>query len=107
MKVGEQVTFQDEPESTYTIRAMGPRFAVLTRPATKADCELFEVEWDDNKSVPIYTLLDSQDWVRGPDDWIFGVYDYSTDEGCQEALDALESGDARISRRNMVRALIA
>ncbi len=106
MKVGEQVVFQDEPGSQYTIRAMGPRFAVLTRAATKEDCELFEVEWEDANTWPIYTILDSQEWVRGPDHWIFGKYDYSIDDGCQKALSELESGECQISRRNMVKAFI-
>jgi len=106
MKVGESVTFQDEDGRPYVIRAMGPRFAVLTRPVTEHDCELFELDYEKQKGGCMYTLLDSQEWVRGPDHWVFGKYDYNTEEGCLQSLSELESGVCEISRRNMVRALI-
>lgn len=42
--VNEQITFAEEPGMPYQVKAIGPRFAILTRPATEEDARAFEVE---------------------------------------------------------------
>lgn len=36
--VDEVITFEDEPDSPYTVQAIGSRFAVLTRSRSPGQC---------------------------------------------------------------------
>lgn len=88
MRVGDKVGFSGEKQS-YTIRAMSSRFAICTRP------------FNPQRTV-IYTIVDTEKMVRGPNNLVFNVYDYATDEGCMESLRDLESGEIEVSRRRSV-----
>ena len=46
-----------------------------------------------------YFIVDLERQLRGPDNLVFTIYDYGTEEGCQKALKALQSGDLEVSRR--------
>lgn len=48
---------------------------------------------------PLYTIVDLQDEWMGPDNLIFGLYDYSNENDCKKAIDDLEIEDLGISCR--------
>ena len=48
----------------------------------------------------IYTIFDFEDKWIAPDSFVFGLYDYNKKEEAEEALKALETGDAELSRRH-------
>ena len=97
---GQLVTFEDEPDTPYNVRAVGEFFVVLTRIATEEDLESFEIVELTERDIVVYTIIDKEKRVRGPDHWVFGKYNYNSDEGCIEALNECESGVCEISRRN-------
>jgi hypothetical protein len=43
--------------------------------------------------------FDSDEFVCGPDNYVFGKYDYDDAEECEEALKDLESGEMEVSQR--------
>lgn len=86
-KVGEKVKFVSESRR-YTVRAAGPRFAVLNKPFNP-------------KKTVIYTVVDLQEGVRGTENLVFGM-GAETPEQCAEMLARLESGQTEVSHRNRV-----
>ena len=59
-----------------------------------------------NKRGYAYNMLyrpnrgfDDDEFVCGPDNYVFGHYDYSIPEDCEEALKELESGEMEVSQR--------
>lgn len=108
---GEQIAFADEPRNPYTVRSIDARYAVCTRPIDPVeDAELLESSGYDEppEGVPIYTIVDRDEMIRGEHDIIFNPYDFATDEGCDECLADLNLpedaiGRCRISRRTYKR----
>lgn len=101
LAVNEKVTFAEEDATPYTVQAVGPRFAVLTRPATGEDRELHEYEGDVDGLV-VYTIINSETMTRGPHDRVFNGYEFPTTTGCEECLRDLESGEIALSRRRSI-----
>ena len=59
-----------------------------------------------NKRGYAYNMLyrpnrgfDDDEFVCGPDNYVFGHYDYTIPEDCEEALKELESGEMEVSQR--------
>lgn len=86
-KVGEKVKFTSE-NRRYTVRAAGPRFAVLNKPFNP-------------KKTVIYTIVDLEEGIRGPENLVFGM-GAETPEQCAEMLARIESGKTEISHRSRV-----
>jgi len=99
--IDEQITFADEFDSRYTVKAIGSRFAVLTRPMTEEDREGYEYEGSIDTNV-VYTIVDSETMMRGAHDWVLNPYDFKTSAGAAGCLRDLESGLAHLSRRNSI-----
>lgn len=87
-KVGDKIKFVEEKQS-YTIRALGKRYAVCTKPMNAL------------KTV-LYTVCDFQEKIRGTENLVFG-FGAETDEQCQEMLKRLETGETEISYRNRIK----
>ena len=101
---GTQITFALEPEDPYTVRCASPRYAILTRPFTSGDVETFGLTAEDCKDCMgrhmIYSIVDAEQKIRGKNHFVFNHYEYETDEGCQQCLEDMISGECEISRRN-------
>lgn len=87
MKVGDKIKFAEEKQA-YTIQALGPRFAVCTKPFNP-------------KHTVLYSVVDLQEKVRGTENLIFGM-GAETIEQCQEMLERLETGETEVSHRNRI-----
>lgn len=82
-KVGDKVKMFGQ-RSRFTVMARDARYIILTK-----NCF----------GKPLYTILDLEyEWL-GPDNMVFGIYDYSDRSDCEEALAALQKGELEISRR--------
>lgn len=51
----------------------------------------------------LYTIIDLEENIGGPDYWLFGKYDHRTPEGVAECLKDLESGGCQLSHRRSVK----
>lgn len=90
LTVGDRVAFWGERHARFKVQARGERYIVLTRPCFGSY---------------LYTVIDLQEGVRGPDDsWGTG---YESGEEIAEALAKLEAGDAAISQRRALSLLIS
>jgi hypothetical protein len=92
LEVGSKVKFRSE-RLRYTVQASDERFAVCTKP------------FNPQRTV-LYTIIDFQEQVRGPEDLIFGE-GAETREQCEEMLDRLNgSGDppfkSEVSHRHRI-----
>ena len=52
------------------------------------------------KEDPVYSIIDFKEGIRGPDNLIFGIYNYFDSADCEKAISDLVSGETEISRRN-------
>lgn len=91
MKKGSKVQFAEERRS-YTVRAIGLRFAVCTKPFNP-------------RHTVLYTIIDIKEKVRGTENLVFGM-GAETNEQCENMLRRLESGETEISRRNLIPLLV-
>lgn len=88
LAVGDRVRFAEDYRTIrYRVRAVSPdgRFAICTRP--------FNLQ-----RTVIYTIVDFQKGVRGPDDRVFSN-GYETDEDCLARCAELAAGDIAVSQR--------
>lgn len=86
--VGARLHFKRE-KRPYRVTAVGKRFAIA---------------WKPYPGSYMYTIVDFQTHVRGPDNMIFGPhYEYNTTKGASEGIAALESEDSEleVSRRRL------
>lgn len=88
MKKGDKIKFAEEKQR-YTIRAVGKRYAVCTKPMNAL------------KTV-LYTVIDFEEKIRGPENLIFSL-GAETEEECQKMLERLESGETEVSYRNRIK----
>ena len=97
-KAGDKIRFVEE-KRPYTIQACDGRYLICTKP--------FNL-----KHTVLYTIVDLVEGIRGADNyWKWGGYfEYSTKEGCEDALKALygdpfdmDSDTIEISHRNRVK----
>lgn len=98
--LGEKIRFAEE-RKPYTVKAISERYAILTRP----------IELDGEKTV-MYTIIDIQEMIRGPNDWVLNPYDMATAEGIAECLRDLNKPDgeefkAHLSRRHSIPLVLA
>lgn len=87
MKVLDKIKFAEEKQA-YTIQALGPRFAVCTKP--------FNL-----KHTVLYSVVDFKEKVRGTENLIFGA-GAETRGQCEEMLTRLETGETEVSHRNRI-----
>jgi hypothetical protein len=84
---GDRVRFSDEKQARFKVKAASERFVVLTKPFNA-------------KQTYIYTIIDLEQGVRGPDSsWGTG---YGTDEDIADAMVKLYDGIASVSPRRSV-----
>lgn len=95
---GDKIYFKEE-KRPYTIMACDERYLICTKP--------FNL-----KKTVLYTIVDLLEGIRGADNyWKWGGrFDYSTKEGCEQALKGLyadpfdiDSDSIEISHRNRCR----
>lgn len=92
--VGSKIKFAEEKQR-YTVQAAGERFLVCNKP--------FNL-----KKTTLYTIVDLEDKVRGPESLVFGA-GAETREHCEEMLMRLEGRDhelgwtTEVSHRNRIR----
>ena len=87
MKTGDKLYFLEE-KRPYSIRALGKRYAVCTKPFNP-------------KSTVLYTIVDFEKQIRGTENLIFCL-GTETDERCEKMLQRLENGETEISCRNYI-----
>ena len=97
--VGESICFAEEPGHPYIVRAIDERFAILTRPMTAEDAEGVGEWYGDLDGDVVYTIVDSETLMRGPNNLVLNCYEYKTLDGCKECLSDLRSGSVEMSRR--------
>lgn len=98
--LGEKIRFAED-RKPYTVKAISERFAILTRP----------VKHKGEKTV-LYTIVDIEEMIRGPNDWVLNPYDYKTDEGIAECMTHLNKAEgeemkAHLSRRHSIPLVLA
>lgn len=100
MSVSDEVLFH--AERPFTVRAISAdgRWVICTRPVN--DHDRAELDEDGDRTVPddatvIYTVIDFDDGVRGPDN--YGGLGYETKQEIAEALAMFEADDAEVSVR--------
>ena len=87
IKAGNRIKFESEGKP-YKVRLADERFAICTKP--------FNL-----RHTTIYTIVDLERGVRGPDDLIFGE-GYETDEDMTRALKQLQAGEIEVSHRRSI-----
>lgn len=110
----DRLKFADDAE-WWTVRAVTPNFAALTREVSAADRQKFlDDQWeaehpDELEGDVFYTVIDWANGWRGPCNLIgqsWGDGSYSETE-CDGMLAEFESGEIEVSHRNNVRIEIA
>ena len=89
-RVGSEVRFAEE-RKPYTIRAMSERFVICTRPIRHH-----------GETTVLYSIIDTEEMMRGPNDLVLNCYDYAADDGCRESLAALIADEIQLSRRHSI-----
>lgn len=84
---GDKVWFGND-KKPFTVRACNNRFAICTQPFNFVP------------QTVCYTIVDFERNVRGVDNYVFSIYDYYSDEDCDEALQALINGEMEVSYKN-------
>jgi hypothetical protein len=103
--VDEQITFDEEPDTPYTIQAIDSRYAILTRPMTQNDAD--NEDWEGNiEGNVMYSIVDSHTWTRSKNDLIFNCYEYKTRSGCEQCLADLAAGKIALSKRREIQVVI-
>jgi hypothetical protein len=87
--VGDEILFAEDPHG-FAVQAVSGdgRWAVATRPT---------IGQDDLDATELYTVIDTEDEVRGVDN--YGGLGYQTRDECQDAIAMFESGQAEHSLR--------
>jgi len=114
LKVGQQVFFTNE-KLPMTVMATSDRYAVVSRKLhRREDADLlhhkvkmdayssFTEAFENCKDLPVYSILDFEENIKGPDNLIFGDFDYSEEKDCVKAIKDLENGRMEITHRNRV-----
>ena len=81
--------FPDGIDADYTVKALNGRFAICTKP-----CPEHDTVW--------YSIIDFDEGIRGQNNYVFNIYDYSKQEDIEQCLADLQSGKTEISRRRRV-----
>ena len=83
-KVGDKVCLFAQ-RRRWNVMAKSERYVILSKPCF---------------GKALYTIFDFEDEWIGPDNLVFGIYDYNKREDAEEALKDLEKGEMEISRRH-------
>lgn len=81
---GDSVWFESCKKS-FKVRECNDMFAICTQP------------YNFKPNTVIYTIIDFDRYVRGLDNYVFGIYDYYSDEDCKQAMEDLMSGNMEVS----------
>lgn len=84
LRAGDRVWFRGE-RIGYTVMAASMRYKVCTKPFAP-------------KNTVIYSIIDVDRGVRGPDNMVFS-FGYETPSQCVQALDDLEQEEIEVSWR--------
>ena len=84
LNIGDYIYFTDKDEP-FKIRARDNRFIIATATINE-EC--------------YYSILDLEEGICGPDDYILGRFEYEKREDCEKALIEINNGEFEISRRN-------
>lgn len=90
-KVGDKVYFAEEVRG-YRVIARNERYLICTKPFNP-------------KKTVLYTIVDSQDLVRGTENYIF-CHGAETVEQCEQMLERISSGETQISHRNSIQVFV-
>lgn len=85
LEVGHKIYFSGE-RNGYTVKALNDRFAICTKPYNP-------------KRTVLYSIIDINRQVRGPNDLVFNMYDYTIQDDIDECMRDLESGETEVSYR--------
>lgn len=77
VRVGDRIWFTEEKQG-YTVQARSSRYIICNKPFNP-------------KKTVLYTIIDLDELVRGPENLIFG-FGAETREQCEEMLGRLEQG---------------
>lgn len=88
-KVGDKIKFESE-RLRYTVIGITPRYAVCIKP--------FNL-----KKTYLYTIVDFRYKMRGPDSFLFGLYNHKDPADLQKCLEDLDSGDCELSRKHSIK----
>lgn len=80
---GSKIRFKEEIQR-YTVRCIGERYAVCTKPMNA-------------KKTVLYTVIDFEERVRGTENLVLGM-GAETDQDCEEMLGRLEGREEGFSR---------
>jgi len=84
MKVGDKIKFEGEKQR-YTVQACDERYIIATKP------------FNAQKTV-LYTIIDLERGVRGPDNLVFS-HGYESQLDCEQNLKMLQAGGMEVSYR--------
>lgn len=84
---GDSVWFSTSKKS-FQVRECNDRFAICTQP--------FNIK----PNTVVYTIIDFDRYVRGLDNYVFGIHDYYSDEDCKQAMEELMNGEMEVSWKN-------
>ncbi len=86
LPVGARIYFVEE-KAPYRVKARSDRFLVCTKP------------FNPRKTV-LYTIVDLEEGVRGPENLVFG-FGAETDEQCREMIERLEGREKPTSAEDL------
>lgn len=86
LEKGQRIWFSDGKKS-FRVREANEHFAICTQP------------YNFRPKTVVYTIIDFERGVRGPDNMVFGIHDYYSDEDCKDAFDELNRGELEVSGR--------
>lgn len=84
LAIGDKIWFSEE-RCGYTVQAKGGQYLICVKP--------FNL-----KHTVLYTIIDIENGVRGPEDLIFGM-GTETRQQCEEMLYRLITGESDLSKR--------
>jgi len=87
LNIGDKIKFKSEKQR-YTVKAKSDRYIICTKPFNP-------------KKTVLYTIIDLYHGIRGPNDLIFNIYDYSEQKDIDECIKDLEKNELEVSRRCM------
>jgi hypothetical protein len=89
LKVNDKIKFTSEKQK-YTVKAKSDKFIICTKP--------FNL-----KKTCLYTIVDLDRLVRGPNNLVFNNYDYMVQDDINECLKDLECGEIEVSHRRSIK----
>ena len=114
LSVGTKVYFENE-RTPYVVMACSKRYCIVSRKFNRReDASLirhkvemgayctFTEAYKSMRDECVYSIIDFERLERGPDNLVFGSFDYSKKHQCELAIKELECGDIELSSRSKV-----